>query len=214
MKKVLKYLIPAQIKIFLWKALPKIYRVNTYLLKSPVFIDNLHQIPDKYIVRQVSWDDKEKLQKSHFFRGEDSFKLKVMPRLNSPEWIGLAVFDQTEGDIAYLAWVIIKSIRYIEEFGIRLNPGQFLLKDGYCVPEYRHQGLHTRMEQERINYCIRQGAKEVFIQIHDSNPKGKDSVIKNGYNLFKQNYVLQWQIFNIYREFFSFLRSPFIKVVK
>jgi len=176
--------------------------------------DNLKSIDEKFVLKEVEWSDEGKLKKAHSFRGPDSYNRKVPPRLNSPEWVGLAVFDKTTGDIAYIAWIIRKSIRYFEEFGIFLNEKQFLLKDGFCVPEYRHQGLHTRMEQERINYCISHGATEIFIQIHDSNIRGKESVVGNGYVLFQKNYILSWYAFNIYRELFSVLKSPFKKIVK
>jgi len=161
----------------------------------------------------VSWDDNEKLLKAHIIRGPKTYR-KVPPRLDALEWHGLAVIDTTNDDIAYIAWIINRNIRYIEEFGIKMKKGQFLLKDGFCVPEYRHQGLHSRMEQERINYCVRNGAKEVFIQIHDSNQKGIKSVLDNGYTLYKQNRVLGWPIFNTYRELTSFIKNPFAKVVK
>ncbi len=35
-----------------------------------------------------------------------------------------------------------------------MKKNQFMVRHGFCALEYRHQGLHTRMEQERINYCI------------------------------------------------------------
>ena len=134
--------------------------------------------------------------------------------MNAPEWHGLAVFDTLTGDIAYIAWVIDRSIPYFDEFGIKMKQGQFLLKDGFCKPDYRHQGLHTRMEQERINWSIRHGASEIFIQIHNSNPKGIKSVIDNGYVFYKQNRVISWPLFEVYRELFSFIKNPFKKVIK
>ena len=213
-KGIIKYIIPIRGRLFLYGIVPKIYLLNTYLLREPKLITNLSSIEGKYLIRAINWDDEQKLRKAHTFRGPGSFSKRIPDRLNSPEWVGLAVFDKNIGDIAYMAWVIVKSIKYFEEFGIHLQSGQFLLKDGFCVPDYRHQGLHTRMEQERINYCIRNGATEIFIQIHNSNEKGKDSVVKNGYNLFHQHYIIQWPVFNIYRDLKAFLKNPFIKVVK
>jgi len=134
--------------------------------------------------------------------------------MNAPEWHGLGAFDTTTGDIAYIAWVIDGSIPYFEEFGIKMKKGQFLLKDGYCVPEYRHQGLHSRMEQERINYCVRQGATEVFIQIYNSNPKGIRSVLDNGYVLHSSKRLIQWPVFGISRALVPFLTNPSKKIIK
>jgi len=214
LKKFLRFVIPKRVRYLLWRIIPKVYLINTYLLHRSNPINNLHPIDDKFVIKQVGWNDEQQLKKTHDFRGPDSYRNKVPPRLNAPEWIGLAVFDRTNGDIAYIAWVIIKSIKYFEEFGIHLKEGQFLLKDGFCIPDYRHQGLHTRMEQERINYCVRSGANEIFIQIHNDNKKGKESVLDNGYQLYRQNHVLQWSVFNIYRDLFSFLKNPIIKVLK
>jgi len=70
------------------------------------------------------------------------------------------------------------------------------------------------MERERINYCIRNGARKIFIQIHNSNIKGKISVKDNGYNLYKSDYIIFWPIFNIYRNLKAFLKNPFRKIVK
>ena len=213
-KNILRTIIPKDVRFFISGSWPKIHKINTYILKNPVYIESLSQIAEKYSIREISWDDGEKLQKAYDFRSPDSYRRKVISRLNAREWTGLAVFDKATNDIAYIAWIINGSIRYFEEFGIFLKQGQYLLKDGYCVPEYRHQGLHTRMEQERINYCLRNGAREIFIQIHDSNKKGIVSVTENGYELYRQDYVIQWPVFNIYRALRGFLKSPFRKVVK
>lgn len=202
------------IRSFIWKITPKLHKVNTYILENPSYIEQKVLINENYLIRELSWDDKNELKKFHNIRNPESFEKKIIPRLNAKEWIGLAVFDIHTGDIAYVAWVINASIRYFEEFGIFLKTGHFLLKDGYCLPKYRHQGLHTRMEQERINFCIKSGASHIFIQIHNTNKKGIESVTQNGYILYQQNYVLQWPIFNIYRAFIGFLKKPLRRVIK
>lgn len=211
-KEILRVLLPKPVRYFFWKTIPRVHRINTYILRNALLIKDLHRIDDKYVIRQISWDDEVKLKKAFSFRGPRAYSNIIPSRMNSEEWTGIAVVDKTNGDIAYLAWIITNSITYLEEFGIYLKPGQFLLKDGFCVPEYRHQGLHTRMEQERINYSLLHGATDIFIQIHDNNEKGKDSVIKNGYVLINKNYVISWSAFNTYRELISFIKCPFKKV--
>jgi hypothetical protein len=208
-----KYL-PLWFRHFIWKCIPKFHLINTYKLhiKSPIV--NLKVISDNYYIREVNDNDMGKLEKAHNIRGKLTFKRKVPGRMASSAWHGLAVFDKTTGDIAYIAWVIDRAIPYFDEFGIKLNKGQFLLKDGYCLPQYRHQGLHTRMEQERINYCVRNEGKEIFIQIHDSNKGGVNSVFNNGYELYQQGYVIQWPIFNIYRSLKGFFKRPFKIIIK
>jgi len=69
------------------------------------------------------------------------------------------------------------------------------------------------MEQERINYCIRNGANEIFIQIGSHNKKGITSVRDNGFLFSQKNYILRIPEFGIYRELFSALKSPFKKVI-
>ncbi|MFP4024591.1 MAG: hypothetical protein ACLFVR_08690 [Thiohalospira sp.] len=186
--------------------------MNTYILNNPKLIANLRPIDHIYGIKRITWDDEQMLK--DFYSDPKRYARKIPKRMNSPEWVGLSVIDTTNGNIAYIAWVITKSIKYFEEFGVKLKNGQFLLKDGFCHPEYRHQGLHTRMEQERINYCIKNGAHEIFVQIHDSNKGGINSVLNNGYKLYQQNYVIQWPVFHVYRSLKGFLRNPFKKVVK
>ena len=213
LKKIGRQILPKKFRNFLWGIIPRFYLVNTYLLKRKEFIGNLISIDSNFIIREVSWSDEAELIKAHEVRGPKSYK-KVPPRLNSPEWHGLAVFDTNTGDIAYIAWVIDKNIPYFEDFGIKMRTDQFLLKDGFCIPAYRHKGLHTRMEQERINYCIRNGAKEIFIQIHDSNIKGKHSVTNNGYELVKKSWVISWPLFFVFRNLNAFFKNPFKKVIQ
>ena len=158
-------------------------------------------------------NDLEKLIKFELARNPKKAERKIKSRLANSAWVPLAVVDTTNGQIAYVAWVIAKSIPYFEEFGIQLKDGQFLLKDGYCSPDYRHQGLHTRMEHERINFCIQNGAKVIFIQIHDSNKKGVKSVLENGYVLYKQSNVILWSIFSTYRSLTGLMKNPFKKII-
>jgi len=213
LKKIARFLIPEKTRILLFRMIPRVSQINTYFLSNPQMIAKMSIIPGKYSIREISPDDTGTLKKAYTTRSKLSFEKKIPARLSSDAWTGLAVFDKMNGNPAYLAWVITKSIPYLEEFGIKLKEGQFLMKDGYCFPDYRHQGLHTRMEQERINYCVRHDATGVFTQVHDFNKRGIESVTGNGYKLLKQNYVLHWPIFNIYRNLFSFLRNPIRKVI-
>lgn len=210
----LRSIIPTKYRQFFWSLIPKFHLVNTYVQHRTESVKELLPIDTKFVIREVTWEDKSKLIKAHSYRGPKAYKNRIPDRMNSTEWKGLAVINTNNGDIAYLAWIIVGSIKYFEEFGVFLKPGQFLLKDGFCVPEYRHRGLHTRMEQERINFCVKDGNCDIFIQIHDDNEKGKESVLINNYKLFRQNYVILWPIFNVYRELHSFLKNPFRKVVK
>jgi len=211
-KKLLRPFISPTIRQVLWDVLPKFYLVNTYILSNPEYSIQLPEIDDKYKITD-SVHEIIKFQKFEMHNNSKDNTTYSELRLKTGAWIPLSVMDITNGEIAYLAWIIIKSIPYIEDFGIYLHEGDFLLKDGVCLPQYRHQGLHTRMELERINYCVRRNANNIYIQIHDSNKKGVLSVLNNGYKLCKKNLVIQWPIFGVFRSVKGFLKNPLRKVV-
>lgn len=213
LKKVLRTFIPKVIRPILWDTIPKFYIVNTFILTKPEYCNRLPKIDSNYIIA----DSVCKIEKYIRFEsdlGNRKSTQRIESRLNTGVWIPLSIIDSTNGDIAYNAWIITKSIPYFEEFGINIKQGDYLLKDGSCLPQYRHQGLHTRMELERINYCIQRGAKNIYIQIHNSNKKGIKSVLGNGYRLYQKNIVIQWPVFDIYRSLVGFIKNPFRKVVK
>jgi len=213
-KRIARIFIPASIREFIYRSIPRFHKVNTYMLTREGQIKTLVPLNEKFFIREVNKEDIEELRKHESYRNPKAFEKKIIPRLNSPAWHGLAVIDRETRDIAYLAWVIDKTIPYLQEFGIFLKPNEFLLKDGFCVPHYRHQGLHSRMEQERINYCVGRGATAMYIQIHNPNKKGIKSVLDNGYRLVQQNIVIHWPIFNTYRALKGFLKKPFKHIVK
>lgn len=213
-KSILRIILPKRLREFFWRLIPKFNILNTYKLAGPKAIKNLSVIDSKFIIRKVSWGDSEMLKKAHIERGKNAFKSKVVSRLNSDAWVGLAVIDQNENAIAYIAWIVIKNTNYISDFEFQLEKGEFLLKDGYCVKAYRHQGLHTRMEQERINYCVRNSAKQIYIQILNSNKKGINSVLGNGYDLFRKDRLIYWPVFKLFRPIKGFLKRPFLKIIK
>lgn len=213
-KKVIRKLIPSTIRTFLGRLVPKFHRINTFFLKNPAMIEDLIKIDVRFVVREIGWSDETMLRNIYSGKNADSiFKDKIARRLDSPDFAGLAVIDSEAERIVYLSWVILRSIPYFEEFGITLAEGDFLLKDIYVVPEYRHMGISSRMEQERINYCVQLGAKQLFLQPLASNKKGNDVYPKYGYVFLKSNLLIQWPLFNVWRELYSFLKNPFRKVM-
>lgn len=190
---------------------PKISINNTYILKRTEPIYSLHNIDKKFYIRQLSISDAENLKTA--YGNKNNFEKTILPRLNSSAWVPLAVINSENNCIAYISWVIKENTTFINEFNIRLESNQCFLRHGYCVSEYRHQGLHTRMEQERINYCISKGFNEIFIQIGSRNVKGIDSVLSNGYAFYKKNYVIYISGLGLYRELFSTLKNPFRRVI-
>lgn len=214
-KKLMRFLIPYRVRHFIVSCIPRIYRINTIVIENPTIIKNLVPIDESFIIREVTIKDMELLKKFHSYKGLRSFDHNVIPRLNAPEFIGLAAIDINSNEIAYLSWIIIKSVPYFEEFGIKMTKGEYLVKDIFVVPKYRHKGLSTRMEQERINYCVRRGnCKRIYTQPLYQNVKGNEAYVRLGYKIVQTNYLIRWYIFNVYRSLKGFIRNPFRKVIK
>lgn len=185
---------------------PQIVILNTYRLRIDREIDLLTSIDDCFYIRGLDINDATYLEQAYSGRSKGYYKRNGLPRLSDSRWLGLAVFDVNTDRIAYVAWIIQKTVSYLEDINLVLGDNQRFVKDGYCVPEYRHRGLHTRMEHERINRCVRDGAKEIFIQIAADNPKGIKSVTENGYEYYQTNKYLVITGLGVYREIKAFCR--------
>ena len=210
-KSIVRKILPEKVRSVLYGAIPHIRRVNTYILKRDILIKDLHQIDSRYLIKQIGMDDREKLQKAYSYRSAKYFVRRGLPRLKNPAWVGLAAIDTTNSDIAYIAWIVKENMQFNLDYGIIMKQNQFFLKDDFCIPHYRHQGIHTRMNQERINYCINNGANEMFVQIWHRNKKGISFVLNNGFTLYQKNLLLFMEKYGIYRELFSALKAPFQK---
>jgi hypothetical protein len=206
-KNVLKKIIPQKMAAFLFGIKPQIYTAGIYVLKNASLIHDLHPIDKKFVIHQLTIDDSERLK--YFYT---NYK-HVLPRLNTTAWIGLAATDTTNNKIAYVSWVIKENIPFVKELDITMQKDQFMVRHGVCAVEYRHQGLHTRMEQERLNWCVRHGAKDIFLHIASENLKGIGPLVKTGFVFLYKKKILRIPAFSIYRELNSAIRSPFKKVM-
>lgn len=119
-KEIARLFLPEKLRIFIGMSIPKFFIINTYILKNPQK-KNFTGINSKFFIRKLKQEDIDALREAESYRNPSSFNNKIPPRLNSLEWIGLAVFDNSNGEIAYLAWIISRSIPYFEEFGIHLK---------------------------------------------------------------------------------------------
>ncbi len=211
---ILRIIIPKKVRQFLWSCVPRIKKINTFVLIEPMFIHDKVEIDESFVIREVGKNDIDAIKQFHNYRGSKSFDRKVPQRLNSSDFVGLAAIDKETSEIAYLSWIIINSIPYFEEFGFIMEKGDYLVKDIFVVPKYRHRGLSTRMEQERINFCVLRGGKRIYTQPLNINNKGNEAYLRLGYIKLRSNYLIQWPIFNVWRELYSFLKNPFKKVIK
>jgi len=196
-----------EIVYYFYSIIPEIYSIDIYLLKDNRLIKDLHPIDKKFYVKGLTINDSERLKS--FYKNSKH----ILPRLHDDAWVGLAVVDSTNNKIAYVSWVINKNIQFINDFGISLSENQFMVRHGFCAPEYRHQGLHTRMEQERLNYCYKNGADQVYVHKASKNKSGKRSLMENRFEFYKKSYVIRIGRFGIYRRLLSFIRNPFEKIL-
>jgi len=203
----LKKILPPKVVKVVFSLKPDIHAVNIYILKDNTPIVNLHPIDEKYAIRQLTIDDSEKLK--GFYR---NYK-HILPRLKKKAWVGLAVVDTTNDAIAYVSWVIRENIQFINDFNITMSDNQFMVIHGFCDPKYRHQGLHTRMEQERLNYCFRNGAEEIWVHIASKNERGIATLINAGYKFHSKSRIIRIPIFGIHRRLKSALKNPFKKMI-
>jgi len=171
---------------------------NIYLLKQDKEITDLQVINKKYQIRTITENDIQELKRISNYRKETCFEDEMLPRLKNKNWVGLATIDTTNREIAYLAWVVKKNVDFINEMKIKLKSNQIFIKDGYCVPKYRHQFIHQRMMQERINFCIRNGANEIFVGILNANKKGIQNVTEFGFELFQKNFLFKIKVKKIF----------------
>lgn len=206
-KDLLKKIVPPKLVTLLYSIKPDIHSVDIFLLRRNELISDLQPIHEKFIVRQLTINDTEKLKAFY------SKSKHILPRLKTTAWIGLAVFDTTKDKIAYVSWIIKENIPFINELGINMSEKQFMVRHGVCALEYRHQGLHTRMEQERINWCIKNGANEIFVHIGSKNIKGIGPLKKSGFEFLFKKKIISIPILGVYREINSAIKSPFKKVM-
>lgn len=203
----LKAGVTKEIVSYFYSIKPEIYSIDIYLLKDNRLIRDLHPIDKKFYIKELKVNDTERLKA--FYKNSKH----LLPRLHDDAWVGLAVVDSTNDKIAYVSWIINKNIQFINDFGIFLSENQFMVRHGFCAPEYRHQGLHTRMEQERLNYCYKNGADQVYVHIASKNKAGIRSLTENRFEFYKKSYVIHIGRFGIYRRLSSFIKNPFKKVL-
>lgn len=222
-EEIVRKVIPYKMRLFLWGITPKVKRYFVYKIVQNEPFSNLTEIDKKFIIRSLQKCDKESIIRAYSTRDFNYFERHILSRLSDPKWVGFAVENRENGDIAYISWVVRGNVDFIVDLNIDLKPNQFFLRDAFCVPEYRRQGLNTRMDEERINYCIYNGANEILFQIGGkSHPEQNilrryNSYANNGIEpnenisilLIQKNNILIVPRLGIHSDIFSFFRKPF-----
>lgn len=213
MKKALRKILPLSVRHFIWTLFPQLTSINTLVLDKLEFIETPITIPDKYLLREVAWTDQNELKKFYRQNGATTFKRKVPKRLNSPNCRGFAFFDNSTGEIVYITWIVHNFSQFLNEFGLKVAPPLILWESALCLPEHRHKGLHERMEQELLNYAVLKGAKFFYMQIHEASQKGNSYALSKGYKILCTRKVISWPFFDVFRDYSSFLKKPFRKII-
>ena len=167
---------------------------NFYKLSDPVRIKNLRDVDNKYTIKIVSNDDVDLLKEySDKNRPKGYFERNIKLRLKvQKQYIGIVVIDKLKNKLSYLCWIsfdneIVTGIHY--RLKLKNNEAYFFNDD--CVPEYRGQGLHQRVMQERINYCINKGIRNIYIAIYRNNYRAINNLKKFDFKIYKRIFLIK-----------------------
>lgn len=162
---------------------------NFYKLSDPVRIINLRDVDNKYTIKIVSSEDADLLKEySNKNRLKGHFERNIKPILkNQKKYIGIAVIDKIKNKLAYLCWISFDNeIDTGMHYRFKLKNKEAYFFDDDCVLEYRRQGLHQRLMQERINYCINKGIKNIYIAMYRNNYRAINNLKKFDFKIYKR----------------------------
>ena len=168
-------------------------------VSSKIEPEEFRQIDSRFEIRKVSTADYVQLQRfSERNRSNNHYENHILPRLNQPShFIGLGCFDRQTNELAYLCWIAFDTIiTILKYYKYKVSETEGIILDGFTDIDYRRNGLHQRMMQERINtildskYIVAKGVIEL------SNYKAMENAQKNMNFLFT-NYVVTISLFKI-----------------
>lgn len=87
-KRIARIFIPASIREFIYRSIPRFHKVNTYMLTREGQIKTLVPLNEKFFIREVNKEDIEELRKHESYRNPKAFEKKIIPRLNSLPGMG------------------------------------------------------------------------------------------------------------------------------
>jgi ribosomal protein S18 acetylase RimI-like enzyme len=167
---------------------------NFYKLSNPVKINNFRGIDNKYVIKIVSNGDANLLKEySNKNRLKDHFERNIKPKLkDQKKYIGIAVIDKLKNKLSYLCWISFDNeIDTGMHYRFKLKNSEAYFFDDDCVSEYRTQGLHQKLMQERINYCINKGIKNIYIAIYRNNYKAINNLKKFDFKIYKRIFLIK-----------------------
>jgi len=143
------------------------------------------EIDNMFEVIKVSKTYEQQLRNyANIHRSSIHFEKNIEYRLERKDrFVGYAVLDIVNDEIAYLSWIDLKMIQLTDaQYKKGLNPEQAYFFDDHCVPKYRRMGLHKRIFYDRINYCVNNNIEEIFIAIMNDNEIAINNLSKFNFN--------------------------------
>lgn len=161
-----------------------IYSYNT------TSIPQKNKISNNFKIKIITLEDKDLLKEFSKYHNQGHYKKNIYPRISQPDnFIGIACIDLTRSQIAYLAWIALKGkIKTFRYYYHTVTENSAFLFDDYTVPQYRRNGLHKRIMEERIRYCLDKNIDEINIAIASNNPNALSNMRK--FNFKKKTRIL------------------------
>lgn len=158
------------------KLLLKIYNktIGRFFISAQLFSielvpSNARKLPKKYQFVIIKESD---LQRYDLILKErkKGYEKEVESYMDDKDMYGLAVLDTETNKIVYSCW-IKNSNQYDKALRkhIQLKDDECYFLEANCARNFRGEGLHTYMIQERINFAYNQGKKKAYISMYGFN---------------------------------------------
>lgn len=126
-------------------------------------------------VKELSYDDFLLGDKSQF----NYKKLQIINnRFEDPTYKAYGVIDN--GILIYSAWISLNKLGLPFKSNIKLEDSEGYLEDDFCHPDFRGQGIHSKMNIYRKAKLCEFGKKECIIVVLDGNFPAIQTQIKSG----------------------------------
>jgi ribosomal protein S18 acetylase RimI-like enzyme len=183
-----KYIFPFQ-ELILKVKRKLYYRQNIYSRDiSDGKIFQLAVLKDNFVIEKTNWNHKDLLVKyANENRSKNHFIKNLKFRLDNQErFIGFAAICLQKNKIAYLCWLDLEMLELNDaNFTMELKSNQAYFFDDHCLPEFRRMGLHRKVFEKRLNYCIESRVDEVLITIMNDNKSAINNLYKFSFKLIK-----------------------------
>ena len=156
-----------------------------------------NQLADNNLNIQDPNLDIKKLELNDIYTGDQEvFNPKkidlVKKRLSSDNSHGYGILDQ--GRLIYSTWISTDKIVFKSPVYkiIQISPNQAILEDSYCHPDFRGQGLHSKMNLFRLKKIKEMGFTEAIAIVVKENKPALKTQIKSGFVIKKKLWLVNF----------------------